>query len=214
MTPVERQLLHDLTVWLQDCFVSLLMWNIFVCRDSWDQRMWMLSWHTKQTTAVRRSELMLDWWSKAVVAAAKWVHVQWIQSTPRSVVGPQSCLGRCPKTKCLKVSLAVSSLNNIANVEAVPKGTYLLWSQNALAPVSSHTSTLCQHSLWGLLVVWVRPIWYWYGLTQKSASLMNEVNSISPKLNFQGNVLLPAGSELNSSLSFVHCVTVTISRSW
>ena len=29
----------------------------------------MLSWHTKQTTAVRRSELMLDWWSKAVVAA-------------------------------------------------------------------------------------------------------------------------------------------------
>ena len=91
--------------------------------------------------------------AEAVVAAAKWVHVQWIESTPRSVVGPQSCLVRCPKTKCLKVSLAVSSLNNIANGEAVPKGTYFLLSQNALASVASHTSTLCQHGLWGLLVV-------------------------------------------------------------
>ena len=63
---------------------------------------------------------------------------------PQKCVGPQSYLGRCPKTKCLKVSLAVSSLNNIANVD--PKGAYFLWSQNALAPVSSHTSILCQHS--------------------------------------------------------------------
>ena len=59
----------------------------------------MLSWHTKQTTAVRRSELMLDWWSKAVVAAAKWAHVQWIQSTPQKCGWPPKLSGQVSKNE-------------------------------------------------------------------------------------------------------------------
>ena len=173
-------------------FVSLPMWTIFVCRDSWDQSIWMLSWHTSQTIAARRSELILDWWSTSVGSLGlQWCNEMGTHSVdtkhPQKCGPPPNMSGQESKNEVSGGDSGSFILTQHCQCWSSPQRDIVALATNALVPVSNHTSTSCQHGLLDLLVVWVWSIWYWCGLTHKSASFMTEVNSISPKLNFQGN---------------------------